>query len=206
MEKSVFFREEAVRLFNHMRPDFFTREEVRSIPKDDIRTEMALALTEGKEAGVEGAASAQTESACAGTGASALEGVRFGYYQGRMDRLHEAVRKVEPDWVQWFGEEAVCYCGLAGERIVSFCLVIDYGTHVFGGKRASFAGPGCVGTVPEYRRRGIGERMVMNVTQILREKGYDYSYIHDTGVADWYGKMGYRPLVRWNGSGFVEEM
>ncbi len=205
MGKIIFTREEAVRLFHDMRPDFFTREEVRSIPEDDIRTEMALALAEWKETELETGASAQAEPECGGMGTSAPEAVRFGYYQGSMDRLHEAVRRVEPDWVQWFDGKEKCYCGFIGEQIVSFCLETDLGVHEFGGKRASFAGPGCVGTVPEYRRRGIGARMVLNMTRILRKKGYDYSYIHDTGVADWYGRMGYQPLVRWSGSGFVEE-
>ncbi|MBO7531565.1 MAG: hypothetical protein J6T50_07145, partial [Lachnospiraceae bacterium] len=62
-------------------------------------------------------------------------------------------------------------------------------------------GPGCVGTVPEYRDRGIGLTMVRNVTQILRDELYDYSYIHYTYETGWYSKLGYTTFLTWTGSG-----
>ena len=61
----------------------------------------------------------------------------------------------------------------------------------------------CVGTVPEYRRQGIGLKMVQNVTQILKEKGYALGYIHYTGVGHWYAKLGYQTLVKWNSGGII---
>ncbi len=64
-------------------------------------------------------------------------------------------------------------------------------------------GPGCVGTLPEYRNKGIGLIMVKHVTQILKEEGYDYSYIHFTGVAPWYEKLGYKTTIRWTKNGVV---
>jgi hypothetical protein len=45
--------------------------------------------------------------------------------------------------------------------------------------------------------------MVKGVTQILKEEGYDLSYIHYTGVAPWYHKLGYRTVLKWNKSGVL---
>ena len=58
-------------------------------------------------------------------------------------------------------------------------------------------------TVPEYRNRGIGLTMVKNVTEILRTEGYDYSYIHYTGISGWYKKLGYKTVLKWNGKGII---
>ena len=38
--------------------------------------------------------------------------------------------------------------------------------------------------------------MVSLGTLILKERGFDYSYIHDTGVPDWYAKLGYKTIFR----------
>ncbi len=64
-------------------------------------------------------------------------------------------------------------------------------------------GPGCVGTIPEYRDKGIGLTMVKHVTRILKEEGYDYSYIHYTSEASWYEKLGYKTSIRWNRKGIL---
>ena len=39
--------------------------------------------------------------------------------------------------------------------------------------------------------------------QILKEEGYDYSYIHYTGVAPWYEKLGYQTFAKWNKNGVL---
>jgi hypothetical protein len=46
--------------------------------------------------------------------------------------------------------------------------------------------------------------MVKHVTQILKDEGYDISFIHYTGVAPWYEKLGYNTIVRWNTDGILE--
>ena len=91
------------------------------------------------------------------------------------------------------------YCAFVDGRVAAFCLVEDMCT--FQGLRVG--GPGCVGTLPEFRRQGIGLKMVQNATALLRDRGFDLSYIHYTGVASWYAKLGYRTVLRWGREGFV---
>jgi len=40
--------------------------------------------------------------------------------------------------------------------------------------------------------------------EAVKEMGYDYSYIHYTGVANWYAKLGYRTEIIWNKHGIIE--
>ena len=93
------------------------------------------------------------------------------------------------------------YCAFDGDRVASFCLLEDMGTY----RGLRVAGPGCVGTLPEYRRRGIGLRMVQNATALLAAEGYDIGYIHYTGVGPWYARLGYRTVLRWNRDGVVDQ-
>ena len=106
---------------------------------------------------------------------------------------------MEEDWVQYFGEKSRVYCAFDGEAIASFCIMDDWGMH--DGLRIS--GPGCVGTVPAYRKKGIGLEMVRRATIMLKEEGFDLSWIHYTHIGPWYEKLGYRTVLRWNGKGFI---
>ena len=122
-------------------------------------------------------------------------GASFGFYGGGLEALRREVGRVDATWPELFGKDDRVYCAFEGGRPASFCLVEDMGT--FGGLRVG--GPGCVGTLPEFRRRGIGLKLVQNVTAILKEEGFDIGYIHYTGVAPWYAKLGYRTVLRWSG-------
>lgn len=75
------------------------------------------------------------------------------------------------------------------------------GTYEIKGQKIKIGGPGCVGTLPEYRDKGIGLTMVQHVTQILKEEGYDYSTIHYSYLASWYEKLGYKTIIKWNRNG-----
>ena len=126
----------------------------------------------------------------------ALDGVTFGFYFGDPARLLKAVNEVEPNWAKYYDGREPAFCGFVGDTVVSFCLLSDFGEReIFGGK-AKFGGTGCVGTIHAYRRRGIGLKMVSLGTLILQERGFDYSYIHDTGIPDWYAKLGYKTIFR----------
>jgi len=55
--------------------------------------------------------------------------------------------------------------------------------------------PGCVGTVPRFRRQGIGLKMVALACEELRKMGCDTGFIHYTGVAHWYARLGFQTFL-----------
>lgn len=123
--------------------------------------------------------------------------------KAEMKKIQIAVAAVDDSWPQYFtSENARIYCAYSGEDIASFCLAEEMGLCTDDGVTIKIAGPGCVGTVPEFRRKGIGLKMVQKVTKILFEEGYDISWIHYTGVSSWYQKLGYKPVLKWNKTGF----
>ena len=175
-----------VALFNAVKPGFFENQHIRSIPPEEVFEEQILDL----------------HSFSAGDMAlSCPENITFGMYTGDLDALREVVRTVEEGWVGYYNPGDEIYCAFDGDKVVSFCLFDDFGT--YNGLR--IAGPGCVGTIPEYRRQGIGLKMVQNVTAILKDRGHDIGYIHYTGVGRWYEHLGYRTLVKWNCSGIIAD-
>lgn len=120
---------------------------------------------------------------------------RYGWYNGDPETLRKAVAEVDEDWVQYFEDGCRCYAATVEGETASFCLVSydaqNYLTDAFG--RVGM--PGCVGTVPKYRGKGIGIELVARVTEHLKNEGMDISFIFFTGVADWYRKLGYEVFV-----------
>lgn len=112
----------------------------------------------------------------------------FGSFHG--DGLTEAVSAVERDWVQYFDGSDV-FCGTVAGNVASFCILDDDVECMFsdGSKIGSI---GCVGTVPEFRRRGIGLKMVELAARELYRRGCEKIFIHYTGVYAWYAKLGFR--------------
>ena len=175
-------------LFLEMHPGFFEKEYIRSIPEGEIYEEMILRLDEFDPDVYRKTFDSD---------------ISFGLFQGSMDELHAAVEQVIPDWVKLYDGKHRVYCGYVNGKIASFCMIEDMGEHLLDGRRIKVAGPGCVGTVPEYRNRGVGLVMVRDVTRILKEEKYDISYIHYTGVAPWYTKLGYRTVLKWDRHGIL---
>jgi GNAT superfamily N-acetyltransferase len=169
-------------LFDAMHPCFFEEEEVRGLDQEDEFVEQIMLLKDF---------SADAASL------PCPEGITFGIAEGRGEDLAEAVAKVDEDWVQYFGGDSPVFCAFENDMIVSFCCLDDMGTHQ--GLRIS--GPGCVGTIPECRGRGIGLRMVQLATEYLKQHGYDASYIHFTHIGHWYAKLGYETILKWNRNG-----
>ena len=182
--------QDAIRLLLEIHPGFFDQPNIRRLSAANVYEEMLLPLA-GFDAAV--------------FSFPVPEGVSFGLYTGAHDALLAAVAQVGQGWVPLFRPEDRVYCAMAGDQIVSFCLVEEMGTHRLNGKTLRVAGPGCVGTVPAFRRQGIGLKMVCDVTDLLRREGYDISYIHFTGVAPWYARLGYRTCLRWTSQGPLEE-
>ena len=175
-------------LFREMHPGFFEKEYIRSINEELVYEEMILRLDEFDPNAYQKTFDSD---------------VSFGVFQGSLNELYAAVEQVIPEWLKLYNEKSRVYCGFADGKIASFCMIEDMGEHLLDGRRIKIGGPGCVGTVPEYRKKGIGLVMVRDVTRILKEEGYDLSYIHYTGVAPWYYKLGYRTILKWNRHGIL---
>ena len=122
------------------------------------------------------------------------DGVDFGWEKCGSERLLSAVAMVDEDWVRYF-REGECLCAYCSGEIASFCLVEDDVTCLFSDEKIRVGSIGCVGTVPIYRRKGIGLAMVAQASQILTERGCDRIFIHYTAVYDWYSKLGYKTRV-----------
>ena len=182
--------EQYAKLFNDMHPGFFERDYIQRVPEDEPASEMLLRLQSFDEKIYD---------------KKFPENISFGYYDGELKELQEAVNAVLPHWVPFFDGKSRVYCGFENEKIVSFCMIEDFGVHTVNGMSRKIGGPGCVGTLPEYRGRGIGLTMVRNVTKILQDEFYDYSYIHYTYETNWYSKLGYKTFLKWNGKGIIGE-
>ncbi len=145
---------DAIDLFNTVKPGYFESEHIRKLPPEEIYEEQLMELKNFSPADL------------------VIEypaNITFGMYEGEMEPLIEAVRSVEEGWVNCYHPGDTIYCAFDGDKIVSFCLLDDFGTY----KGLKIGGPGCVGTIPEYRKQGIGLKMVQNVTEIIRQRGYD---------------------------------
>lgn len=171
-------------LFHSLHPGFFQEEGIRSMPGDRVFTELVMDLR-GEPP--------DTMPPCC------PDGITFGEYCGELRALHDAVSRVDKDWVQYFRAGRRFYCAFSGDRIVSFCDLADMGRVL----NLHIGGPGCVGTIPGFRGQGIGLEMVRQATETLRQDGFDLSWIHYTHLAHWYMKLGYQPVLRWNSGGIL---
>lgn len=168
--------------FNDLFPQFFENEGIRAMPADHFCVELAMPL----------AGELPPAPECA-------SGYRFDWYRGDPEKLCRAVAQVAEDWVQYFTPENRVLCAFDGEEIASFCIVDDFGQS----QGRKIGGPGCVGTVPAYRKQGVGLRLVWEATRLLKEMAYDVSWIHYTHLDRWYGKLGYETVLKWNAGGFL---
>lgn len=120
------------------------------------------------------------------------EVAEYGWYEGDMEDIHKAVAAVDEGWVQYFTNPKNIYVARVDGEIASFCLIDtncrNYLTDMYG----KIGMPGCVGTVPHFRNKGIALEMVARATDYLKEQGMDISFIFFTGVAGWYEKIGYK--------------
>lgn len=173
-------------IFDRMNPDFFRDEKIRRLSERDIFTELVLDLH---------------DAAATATAFPVLcpKNITFGAFHGDLSVIHDAVRKVDADWVQYFNRGNRFLCAFDKGKVVSFCILDDMGTY----DGAHIGGPGCVGTVPEYRKRGIGLEMIRMATEQFRKDGYDLSWVHFTHLDRWYSRLGYQVVLRWNCHGFV---
>ncbi|MBE6837335.1 MAG: GNAT family N-acetyltransferase [Ruminococcus sp.] len=120
----------------------------------------------------------------------------FDWFEGDFEKLRDAVFKVEKEWVQYFSPDSKIFCAFYGDEIASFCLVEYDSICILSTDTNKVGVIGCVGTIPEFRRKGIGLKMVALATDDLRKNGCDSCFIHYTGVANWYAKLGYETFLK----------
>ena len=174
------------KLFHGMHPGFFNEPGIKGIPEDRVFAELIMDLR---------------RSAPKPLPYPCPENITFGEYRGEIEKLWEAVGRVEEDWVQYFSENSRVFCAFDGDKIASFCILEGWGRQ----GDLLISGPGCVGTVPEYRKKGIGLEMVRRATNMLAEEGFDISWIHYTHLRHWYERLGYETVLRWNCRGIFPE-
>ena len=168
-------------LFESIFPGFFQNA---GIPDGGIFTELVMDLRKGGPHD---------------TASGIPKGITFCEDRAGIDALREAVSQVEEDWLPYFHEETPVFCAFDRGRIVAFCILSDWGCH----QDLRIGGPGCVGTIPEYRGKGIGLELVRQATNLLKEKGFDLSWIHYTHLEHWYQKLGYQAVLRWDCKGIL---
>lgn len=126
-----------------------------------------------------------------------IDSIEFKYYDGSMEDLHKAVARVEKGWVDCFGIPEYVFVAMKGDKICSFCNISPNDVTRLSADNTVVGNIGCVGTVPEMRKKGIGLTLVAKATQILKDKGTNVVHIHYTGVAPWYRKLGYETYAYW---------
>ncbi len=130
------------------------------------------------------------------TGTEPVNGsICFEYYSGSMDALNRVVAEVDEEWVQYFGDSEI-FCAMADGEIASFCTLDEDILCLLSGHDQKIGSIGCVGTVPRFRRRGIGLNMVSRAAEELRARGCGKIFIHYTSVYDWYARLGFKTFLR----------
>ena len=171
------------KLFNSMHNGFFNEKNIKSMPENLVFTELIMDLRQ------------DTPNQ---PPYPHPENIIFGEYHCGPEKLKETVGQVNEDWVPYF-EQSRTFCAFDRNTIVSFCILGDWGRH----DGLHIGGPGCVGTIPEYREKGIGLELVRQATNVLKDEGFDISWIHFTHLGYWYKKLGYRTVLRWNSKGII---
>ncbi|MDE5742090.1 MAG: GNAT family N-acetyltransferase [Oscillospiraceae bacterium] len=124
--------------------------------------------------------------------------ITFGYIsEDRKTELVEAVKKVSEEWVQYFTFDSPIFVAETDGKIASFCIVDTNADTIISTDKNSVGVVGCVGTVPEYRRNGIGLAMVANAVQDAKQKGCDEIFIHYTYLDWWYGRLGFKTFLHY---------
>ncbi|NLK45915.1 MAG: GNAT family N-acetyltransferase [Treponema sp.] len=124
--------------------------------------------------------------------------VEYRFYDGDINELKEKVFIVDRKWPQYFNSGDLIFCGYYKGQLASFCTVDEDLDCIISSKGIKTGSIGCVGTFSEFRKKGIGLRMVDLATVYLKEKGCDKSYISYTHIEKWYGKLGYKTFARFS--------
>lgn len=125
------------------------------------------------------------------------ENAEFRFYSGDIEDLRKAVAEVDEEWVQYFDEGGCFYCSFMDGELASFCIVGEDERCLLSDGASKTGSIGCVGTVPKFRKKGLGLHMVALAAQWLKERGCNNVFIHYTHLYNWYGKLGAEVFLRF---------
>lgn len=124
------------------------------------------------------------------------ENADFRFYNGDIEALRKAVAEVDEKWVQYFKDDRFFCCFMDGE-LASFCIVSEDERCLLSDGTSKTGSIGCVGTVPKFRKKGLGLHMVALAAEWLKERGCDNVFIHYTHLYNWYGRLGAEVFLRF---------
>ncbi len=124
--------------------------------------------------------------------------VEFRFCTDDIEVLRNAVASVDDEWVQYFTDTDTVFCGYVNGVLASFCIIGTDELCLLSDDHSKVGSIGCVGTVPQFRRKGIGLSMVSKATEFLKAQRCDKSFIHYTHLEKWYSKLGYRTFLRFS--------
>lgn len=123
--------------------------------------------------------------------------VEFHFYDGDMEELKEKIAIVDSTWPQWFNNPKNIFCGYYKGQLASFCTVDEDCDCIISVPDKKTGTIGCVGTLPEFRHKGIALRMVDLSSVYLKEKKCDTCYISYTHIDGFYAQLGYKTFARF---------
>lgn len=119
------------------------------------------------------------------------------FFDGDIAELRRAVAQVDEEWVQYFTNDETVLCCYMGGELASFCIVGEDERCLLCDGAAKVGSIGCVGTLPKFRRKGLGLNMVALAAEHLRKRGCDKAFIHWTHLDKWYNKLGAQVLLKF---------
>lgn len=125
------------------------------------------------------------------------ENAEFRFYDGDIEALRAAVAEVDEEWVQYFDDDGCFFCCFMDGELASFCIIGEDERCLLSDGNAKIGSIGCVGTVPKFRRKGLGLQMVALGAEWLKKRGCDSVFIHYTHLYNWYGKLGAEVFLRF---------
>lgn len=123
--------------------------------------------------------------------------IRFRYEKPEEhEKLLKAIESVEPNWVQYFSKpspksriKTLIAEDIRNGAIAGF-VTTEPNAATFEHDGLITGSMGCVGVVPEYRRLGIGLRMVADGMQKLKEQRDQAVELTYIVLTDWYLRLG----------------
>ncbi len=126
----------------------------------------------------------------------APEYIRFRYEKPEEhEKLLKAIETVEPNWAQYFSKpspksriKTLIAEDVRNGAIAGF-VSTEPNAATFEHDSLITGSMGCVGVVPEYRKLGIGLRMVADGMQKLKEQGDQAVELTYIELTDWYSRL-----------------